>query len=140
VNSNTKREIMLSHYQNPKNMEIPKSKKYLTFNTRNESCIDNLDLYLQLNEDVITDIKFTGDACAIATSSASIMSELLVGKNVDEALNVVMNFELMTKNKDYNTDLMKDANAFDEIHKQPNRVLCACLAWNGIKKALEKKT
>ena len=135
---NEKREIMLKHYQNPHNKSIPSSDKYKITNTRNVSCIDDLDLYILLDSDIITDIQFMGEACAICTSSASIMTNLLIGKTKEEALKIASEFDLMINNQEYAKDLLEEANCFDEIYKQPARVTCATLPWNGIKKVLEE--
>ena len=133
-----KREIMLDNYQNPANKSLPDADGYLTENTRNESCIDNIDLYVKEICGTIHDIKFMGEACAISTASASIMSKLLIGKTKQEALEIVSNFESMTQNKEFDANLLQEAVSFDEIHKQPSRVICANLPWNGIKRIIEK--
>ena len=131
-----RREIMMDNYQNPSNREIPKEEGYTKTNTRNISCIDNLDLYILFDDKKIEDLKFIGEACAISTASASMMTKLLVGKTIDEAKEIIHNFENMIEHQDYNQSLLGEANAMDEIYKQDNRKVCALLPWQGIMKAL----
>ena len=81
-----KREIIMENYLHPYNKEEVTDDSYLKVNTNNESCIDNIDLYVLFEEDKIKDIKFNGEACAISTSATSIMIQLLIGKTIEEAI------------------------------------------------------
>ena len=105
---------------------------YIKINTRNVSCIDNLDIYLKVNNNIIEDITFEGEACVISISSTSIMTSLLIGKTIDEALNIIENFDNMIEEKEYNELLLEEANVYDDIAKQPSRKKCATLSWNGL--------
>ena len=62
------RSIIVEHYNNPRNKKNIKNSNYLKENTRNSSCIDNLDIYLKLKNNVIEDIAYDGEACAISIS------------------------------------------------------------------------
>ncbi len=131
-----KREIILEHYQNPKNKETVKSDKYIKVNSNNESCIDNINLYVLIEENRIKDLKFDGEACAISTSSTSIMTSNLVGKTIEEANEYIKNFEAMVNEQKYEEEILKEANAYNTIYKQNNRKHCALLPYIGIKKIL----
>lgn len=131
-----KREIILEHYQNPKNKETVKSDKYLKVNSNNESCIDNINLYVLIEENRIKDLKFDGEACAISTSSTSIMISNLIGKTIEEANEYIKNFEAMVNEQEYEEEMLKEANAYNTIYKQNNRKHCALLPYIGIKKIL----
>lgn len=132
-----RREIILANYQNPYNKEIPKAIKYQKINSRNISCIDNIDLYVDIENNIIKDIKFGGEACAITTSSTSIMIQNLINKTITEALIYIKNFENMINEKAYDKNILKDAIVFDEIYKQQNRKSCAFLPYRELKKYLE---
>lgn len=137
----TKREIIMENYLHPFNKEVPEDKdKYDYINSNNESCIDNLDIYMKVEDNIIKDIKFDGEACAISTSTTSIMIKLFLNKTVDEALNILNNYENMINEKDYDSNILGEALVYDEIYKQQNRKHCALLPWNGIRKLLEKYT
>ena len=138
MDENLKREIILENYQNPINREVVNDNRYIKVNTNNESCIDNLDIYILVEDKIIKDIKFTGEACAISTSSTSIMIHNLIGKTIDEAIKYMNEFDNMVNEKEYDRDYLKEAVVYDEIYKQANRKHCALLPYLGIKKALEK--
>ena len=80
MDQNLKRSIILEHYQNPKNKGLIDDNNYIKVNMNNESCIDEIDLMVKIEDNKITDIRFDGEACAICTSSTSIMIETLIGK------------------------------------------------------------
>ncbi len=139
MNQELKREIIMENYLHPYNKEIPKNKDdYEYINSNNESCIDNLDIYLKIEDNIIKDIKFGGEACAISTSTTSIMIKLLLNKSIEEALNIISNYDNMINEKEYDSKLLEEANCYDDIYKQQNRKHCALLPWNGIKKLLEQ--
>lgn len=133
-----RREIILSHYQNPKNKEVVEDNNYEKVNTNNASCIDNIDLYVLVENNVIKDIKFQGEACAISTASTSIMITNLIGKTIKEAYEYIDNFDNMVTEKDYDEEILQEGVVFNTIYKQGNRKTCALLPLVGIKKALEK--
>jgi len=132
-----KRTIILDNYENPYNKGLVDNNSYVKINVNNESCIDNIDLQIKINNNIIEDIRFEGEACAISTSATSIMIKLLIGKSIKDALNIISNYENMINESEYNKDLLEEANAYDEIYKQPNRKKCALLPYKGIKEYLE---
>ena len=138
MDEETKREIILENYMHPDNRRDGDSEGYLKENTNNESCIDNLNIYVKINNNTIEDIYFNGEACAISTSSVSIMIHNLIGKTIKEALDYIDNFEKMIEGKEYEESILNDAIVYNEIHKQNNRKNCAYLPYRGIKKILEK--
>jgi len=138
MDDNTKREIILENYTHPFNKVENDINGYIKVNTNNESCIDNINLYLKIENDVLEDIKFSGEACAISTSSTSIMLKNLIGKNIAEIEKFIDNFNNMIKEQEYNEEMLKEGIAFSEIYKQANRKTCVILPYLGIKKALKK--
>ncbi len=138
MDENVRREIILDHYQNPKNREIVQDNRYIKVNSNNESCIDNIDLYILIEEGIVKDIKFQGEACAISTSSTSIMITNLIGKTVKEAIEYINNFEAMVNEQGYDEEILKEGTVYNEIYKQSNRKTCALLPYKGIKKILNQ--
>ena len=139
MDKETKRSIILEHYQNPKNKGLINDETYLKINMNNESCIDEVNLMVKLENNIIKDVRFDGEACAICTSSTSIMIETLIGKTIEEAKEIINNFYDMIEEKEYNTDILEQANAYNDIYKQPSRKKCALLGWWGIEKILDKE-
>lgn len=132
-----RREIILDNYNAPAN-KGKGTTEYIKVNTNNSSCIDNIDLWVLIDNDIIKDIKFDGEACAISTASTSIMTKELIGKSIDEAITFIESFECMIDEKEYDPEILNEANVFDEIYKQANRKTCATLPYKGILKALEE--
>lgn len=137
MDENVRREIILDHYQNPKNKESVEDESYIKVNSNNESCIDNIDIYVLIEDNVIKDIRFQGEACAISTSSTSIMITNLIGKTIEEAKEYIKNFDAMVNEEDYNEEILNEGMVYNEIYKQNNRKHCALLPYIGIKKVLE---
>ena len=77
-----KREVIMDHYSNPRNRRRINDVRYIQENTRNSSCIDNLDIYIDIENGYIEDITFDGEACAISISSASIILALYFCANI----------------------------------------------------------
>lgn len=137
MDENLRREIIMEHYQNPRNKKVIEDPTYEKINTNNASCIDNLDIYIKIEDQIIKDICFSGEACAISTSSCSIMITNLIGKTIEEAKKYVESFENMINEQAFNEDILQEALAYNEVYKQNNRKNCALLPYKGIKKVLE---
>lgn len=138
MDSNLKRSIILDHYQNPRNKGLIDDSGYVSVNMNSESCIDEVNIMAKIENDRIVDIKYDGEACAICTSSTSIMTETLIGKTLEEAREIVNNFDNMINEKKYNKDILESAIVYDDIYRQPNRKKCALLSWWGIEKIINK--
>ena len=138
MDSNMRREIILDNYQEPVNRGLIEDDSYLKVNTNSESCIDNLDFMIKIEDNVIKDIRFDGEACAISTSATSIMIQKLIGKTVDEVKNILKNYRNMIQEKPYNKKILGELIVYDEISKQPNRINCALLPAVAVEKILEK--
>lgn len=127
----------MDHYSNPRNKKRIDDSKYIKQNTRNTSCIDNLDIYCLIDRDIIEDITFDGEACAISISSASIMTTLLKDKTITEAKEIINNIDNMLNDLEYDIDLIKEASVYENT-KNTSRKTCAWLPYAGIKKIIEK--
>ncbi len=136
MDDNLKREIILDNYQEPFHKGLIDDDSYCKVNTNSESCIDNLDFILKVKDDIIEDIRFDGEACAISTSAASILIRKVIGKSLDDAKKLLTNYKNMINEKDYDEDLLGELNVYDEIYKQPNRKNCALLPEVAIEKLL----
>ncbi|MDD2377699.1 MAG: SUF system NifU family Fe-S cluster assembly protein [Bacilli bacterium] len=138
MDNNFKRSIILEHYENPKNRGLIDDDSYIRVNMNNESCIDEIDLMVKIENNKIVDIRFDGEACAICTSSTSIMINTLIGKTIDEVENIYNNYTNMIEEKNYDSEILEEAIVYEDIYKQPNRKKCALLPWWGIEKVLKQ--
>ena len=138
MDNNLKRGIILENYSNPFNKGLIDNPNYKRINMNNESCIDNIDIMMNVDNNTIIDIRFDGEACAISTSATSIIIKILLNKSIDEALYIIEQYENMIDEKDYDETVLGEAVVYNEIYKQPNRKKCALLPIHGIKKMLEE--
>lgn len=137
MDKDIKRSIILDNYQNPNNKRVSGT-DYIKINTRNVSCIDNLDIYLKIENDIIKDVSFEGEACVISISSTNILSNLLIGKTKKEGIYLIDNYLKMINEEEYDKEVLKELLVFDDTSRQPSRIKCATLSANGIKKFLEE--
>jgi len=137
MDSELKREIIFDNYKEPTNRGLVEDNSYLKTNTHSDSCIDNLDFMMKIEDGIVKDIRFDGEACAISTSAASIMIKSFIGKSVDEVRSILTNYVDMINEKDYDSKLLGELNVYDEISKQPNRKNCALLPMQAVEKMLD---
>ena len=135
MDQETKREIIMENYMHPVNRRRSDD-SYRKTNTANSSCIDNIDIYVKFKNELIEDITFEGEACAISISATSIMINNLIGKTKDEALKYIKEFYNMTDGKEYDGELLQEGIVYEDIYKQGNRKTCATLPFRGIEKAI----
>ena len=128
----------MDHYQNPRNKQLVEDDSYYFQNMNNTSCIDEVNVQLKVEDNVIKDIRFDGEACAMCTSSSSIMVETLLGKTIEQAKEILNNYINMIDEKEYDKEILEQAIVYDDVHKQPNRRKCVLLPWWGIEKIIDK--
>ncbi len=133
-----RRDIILENNSHPFQRKTITEEGYIKSNANNSSCIDNINLYLKFKNNILKDIYFDGEACAISTAATSIMLKLLIGKDLEFIKNFVLNYENMINGEAYDEALLDEALAFSEIYKQQNRKTCALIPYVGLKKAIKE--
>lgn len=130
------RQVILDHSSHPHHHgTLEQATDQIELN--NPTCGDVIQLQLILEEDRINDIRFSGSGCAISTASASMMTEAVMGRTIQEALGLVDQFSLLVQGKeDDNVEALGDAAILSGVSKFPARIRCATLAWKGLEKAL----
>jgi len=106
----------------------------------NPLCGDQITLFLKVTEDIVEDISFEGVGCAISKSSASMMTEGVKGKSVEEALTVFEAFrEMITAKSDGSKDseILGDLEILKGVAQYPTRIKCATLSWHTLQAALQ---
>lgn len=129
------REIIMDHYQNPRNKREADD-SYASVYMDSTSCIDKI--YIQMKEEngVLVDVCWHGNGCAISTASTSIMTELLLGKTVEEASKIMEAYTNMIYGKEYDAELLDEAIVFVNTARQPSRIKCATIGWRGVNRIL----
>lgn len=132
------RELIMDHYKYPHNHSLTDDMKYRKVHMASDSCIDDITVQSEIEDGVIKDIRFDGVACTISTASTSIMSDLLKGKTIEEAKEIVSQYMNMVDGKDYDADLLEEAVAMKNVYKQANRIKCATIGWKAIQQMIEE--
>ena len=132
-----KREIIMDHYENPRNKGLVDDPRYIKVNMNSESCIDDIDIQILVIDNIIKDFRFDGVGCTIATSSTSILSELVIGNSVEHAYEIIKNYNDMIKELSYDEELLQEAVVFKDVSKQANRIKCATIGYNGLLELLD---
>jgi len=134
-------EIILDHNKNPKNYGELENYNY-TSEGYNPLCGDRLNIYLQIEDQKIKDIRFVASGCAISKASASVMTTVLKGKSIEEAKELFKKFQkLITTNAGDEPDFKEYGKlaVFAGVREFPTRVKCASLGWHTVIAALEDK-
>ncbi len=133
-------EVILDHYKRPKNKAL-RPNPMVQVHHVNTSCGDEITLNLSMKNGKISDLSREGVGCSISQASASVMSELLLEKSREEALDLLGEFQEMLQSKGSisgNEDRLQDGVAFAGVAKFPARVKCALLAWMAFKDAVSR--
>ena len=131
-------EIILDHNRRPRNFGVP-DQSNRTAKGHNPLCGDIVTVYLLLEENVVKDFQFEGMGCAISIASASIMTELIIGKTEAEALELFQSFhDFVTGDDAFElADELEELKALSGVRDYPMRVKCATLAWHSMAAALD---
>ena len=136
------REIILDHYRTPRNRgELP-TPPASRADGHNPLCGDEITVFVQVESGVVSDVKVSGQGCSISQSSASMMSQAVKGKSIDDVKALVRRFKsMMSIETDDDSPLpevsLGDLEALQGVVKFPVRIKCATLAWNTLVEALE---
>ena len=133
-------ELIMEHSMNSYNKKKLEKADYCEVG-HNPNCGDEITLELKLNGDIIEDMAFSGHGCAISQASTSIMIDVLKGKTIKEAKEIIKTFIDMIKRETKSEEELKkleEAIAFKNVSNMPARVKCVLLAWHTMEELLEK--
>lgn len=133
---NLYRQVILDHSSHPHHHgTLDESTQKIEMN--NPTCGDVIQLELSVEEDVIKQIAFDGSGCSISTASASMMTDAVLGKTVEEAETLIQQFSQLVQGKEVtNEDDLGDAAMLSGVAKFPARIKCATLAWKALEQAV----
>jgi nitrogen fixation NifU-like protein len=130
-------ELILDHYRKPRNKgEL--AEPDVSVHMRNPTCGDEIRLQLRVRDGVIEDARFVGDGCSISQASVSMMTQLVKGKSVEDALDIAARFtRMMHGDADAARDkTLGDLRSLAGVSKFPVRVKCALLGFNALEEGL----
>lgn len=133
-------EIIMEHSMNSYNKKKLEKCDFCE-KGHNPNCGDEIELEVKLNGNIIEDMSFTGHGCAISQSSTSIMIDVLKGKTIEEARDIIKTFIKMIKRETKNEvelEKLEEAIAFKNVSNMPARVKCALLAWHTMEDLINK--
>lgn len=131
-------DMILDHKKRPRNFHPLEGEGTKHADGHNPLCGDRITVFLQLEGDVVSDVGFQGNGCAISTASASMMTEAVKGKSAEDAHRLFSTFHALVMGKDApegGVELGK-LEAFGGVRAFPMRVKCATLAWHTLEAAL----
>ena len=134
-------QIILDHYKHPHHRGLPADFDAEVHHV-NPTCGDEVTLRVSVRDGEIAELGWDGEGCSISQASTSVMSDLVSGRSVDDALAVQERFLSLMQSQghaevsDDDADLLEDAIAFEGVSKYPARVKCALLGWMAMKSAV----
>lgn len=135
------RSVIMDHYKNPRNKGALEENS-VTIDMNNPTCGDRIHLTLKLEDGVVQDAKFDGEGCSISMSSASMMTQIIKGKKLDEALELADIFSKMMLGEEFDDEKydLGDVEALQGVSQFPARIKCATLAWKAMEKGVKHET
>jgi nitrogen fixation NifU-like protein len=132
------RRVIMDHYKNPRNRGTFDNDA-VTVNLNNPTCGDRISLQIMLKDGIVQEAKYTGEGCSISMSSASMMTEAVKGKTMEQALDIANRFSSLMKGEEVDFDDYEDLEALSGVNKFPARIKCATLAWNALRKGIDEE-
>ncbi|WP_427108567.1 Fe-S cluster assembly sulfur transfer protein SufU [Lysinibacillus xylanilyticus] len=132
------RSVIMDHYKNPRNKGSIEEDA-VTIDMNNPTCGDRIHLTLKVTDGIVEDAKFDGEGCSISMSSASMMTQIIKGKKVEEALELAEIFSKMMLGEEYSEKYdLEDVEALQGVSQFPARIKCATLAWKAMEKGVNQ--
>jgi nitrogen fixation protein NifU and related proteins len=134
---NLYQEVILDHYKNPQNKKLSPNYDAQVHHV-NPSCGDEIDLNITIKDGAVAAITWDGVGCSISQASVSILTDLLIGKSINDAYKIYDEFVALMQSKGTITgdeELLEDAVALAGVSKYPARIKCALLGWMAFKDA-----
>ncbi|MBE6136963.1 MAG: SUF system NifU family Fe-S cluster assembly protein [Erysipelotrichaceae bacterium] len=131
------RTVIMDNYKNPKNKGLKKTDKYHFVHLNNPSCGDDMNVEIYVNNGVVEEVYHDGKGCSICCSSASVMSDVLKGRRVEDAKAIINDFyELVKGEEPKDEETLGEAIAYAGVRDFPARIKCATLAWKAVEQAI----
>ncbi|HCU42794.1 SUF system NifU family Fe-S cluster assembly protein [Leuconostoc falkenbergense] len=130
------RQTIMAYAQHPHHYQPMLETENYHIRKYNPTCGDVIDLAFNINNDIVTDTHFYGDGCAISKSSASMMTDLVIGKNISQITQLVDQFSKMVRGEAGNYNALGEAQILSGVTKFPTRIKCATLAWHALAELL----
>jgi nitrogen fixation NifU-like protein len=128
------RRVIMDHYKNPRNRGLFHDDA-VNVDLNNPTCGDRITLQMKVKDGVVEAARFVGEGCSISMASASMMTDAIKGKTLDEAIQLADRFSALMQGEDAEFEY-EDIEALSGVSKFPARIKCAMLAWNALRKGI----
>lgn len=136
---NLYREVIMEHFKNPRNKGLINSPDYHTKHIKNPSCGDDITIQSKVENGTVVDCRHEGSGCSICCASASVLTETIIGKTVEEAEALSKNFLAMVSNNPIDESIdLEEAEVFAGVRVFPARIKCASIAWMAFLDTIKK--
>lgn len=134
------RSVIMDHYKTPRNKGVIESSS-VTVDMNNPTCGDVIHLTMQIEDGTVKEAKFEGDGCSISMASASMMTQMIKGKSIEEAEALAGTISNIMLGNEYDKTIdLGDIEALSGVAKFPARIKCATLAWKAMEQGISKDT
>jgi len=133
------REIIMDHYSNPRHKGVPAGEDYKKLHSSAENCIDDIDVFLKVENDKVVDAMWEGVACTISSASTDIVCDQAIGKSHKDALYMIEQYLKMLDEQEYDDSVLDEAIVFMNTSKQASRIHCATMGWTAMKDLLTEE-
>ncbi len=134
------RQVITERHKSPQYKKTPQNiDKFVKIHMNSANCIDDIMIYLNIENDVIKEAFFDGVACAISTASTDILCELITNKTIEEVDYIIKQYNNMIFEKEFDEDVLEEAIVFINTSKQAARIKCATIGFNGVEELLRNK-
>lgn len=131
------KKVIMDHCRAMRNFHELEGRNVIKTNYKNPTCGDVMSLFLELHDNKVEDISFLGEGCAISMASASMMTELIKYKSLDDVIEVREAFEkLIRTGETENDEMLGESISLQGVHALKARHNCALMAWQALDKAL----
>lgn len=133
------RSVIMDHYKTPRNKGVLEESS-ITVDMNNPTCGDVIHLTMQIEDGTVQNAKFEGEGCSISMASASMMTQLIKGKSVEDALTLANTISNIMLGQEYDNSVdLGDIEALSGVAKFPARIKCATLAWKAMEQGVGKE-
>ena len=137
---NLYRQVIMEHYKNPRNKGLVSDLTYKTIHIKNPSCGDDITIQSKVENGLVKDVRHEGTGCSICCSSASVLSETVTGKKIEDAKEITETYINMLTNKEYDENVdLEEAVVYGGVKQFPARIKCASIAWKAFEGTLESE-
>ena len=130
---NLYRQVIMDHYKNPRNKGL---KGYHHIHLKNPSCGDDITIEANIENDIVKEVRHEGKGCSICCSSASVLTEVIKGKSVSEAKEIIEEYFRMLTGEEVDDERLEEALVYEGVSKFPARIKCATISWKALERLL----